>query len=321
MTILVIGGAGYVGSHVCKALKKAGFIPVVFDNLSQGHPWAVKWGPLIQADIHDAKALDEAMVKHQPVGVIHLAACLNVRESMVDPGKYYHNNLSGSLSILQAMARARVKFLIFSSSAAVYGIPSSELISEDHSKSPINSYGRSKWMVEEMIGDFGKSHGIASVNLRYFNAAGADPEGEIGEAHHPEIHLIPLILLTALNKRLSLSLFGTDHPTPDGTCVRDFIHVADLATAHVKALQWLMLNPQNIALNLGTGKGNSVKEVIQAAECVTKRKIPLEITPRSPFDPPQLVADPQKAKALLNWNPHLSDLETIIETAWNWHKK
>jgi len=320
-TILVTGGAGYIGSHVCKALKRAGYVPVVFDNFQHGHDWAVKWGPFVKGDICDFDALDAAFQQYNPKGIIHLASFINVRESVKDPGKYYHNNLLGTLSLLEAAVRHQVLSFVFSSSAAIYGMPQKPSIDEDHPKAPINTYGRSKWMAEEMLRDFAAAHGLSSISLRYFNAAGADPEGELGEAHNPETHLIPLALLALLKQNSRLSIFGTDHPTFDGTAIRDYIHVSDLANAHIKALEYLFENPQTLALNLGTGRGHSVRQVIDTIEHVTKSLVPLEISPRFLSDPPQLVADAQKARLLLNWNPQYSDLETIIETAWEWHRR
>lgn len=319
--ILVTGGAGYIGSHVCKALKQAGFTPIVYDYLLNGHSWAVKWGPFVKADIHDASSLDHAFKTYQPKGIIHLASYIDVRESVCNPEKYYHNNLFGTFSLLKAAIRHKVLTCVFSSSAAVYGTPSQVPIQEDHPKAPINTYGRTKWMSEEMLLDFYKAYGLSSISLRYFNASGADPDGELGEAHTPETHLIPLALLAILKKQPELSLFGIDHPTPDGTPIRDYIHVSDLATAHVKALQYLFDHPQALALNLGTGSGYSVRQVLDTIEIITKSPVPLKITPRSPSDPPQLVADAHKAQLLLNWYPQSSDLTTIVETAWRWHKK
>lgn len=319
MTVVVVGGAGYIGSHVCQELYENGLTPVVFDDMSGGHPWAVKWGPFIQGSIHDTAALKKVFEEYKPIGVMHFASFIDVRESLKNPGKYYHNNLSGTLSLLQAMVESGILTLIFSSSAAVYGIPAQVPIEEDHPKAPLSPYGRSKWMAEEMLQDFFRAHGLASVSLRYFNAAGADMGGLIGEAHNPETHLIPLLLLTALKKRPHLSLFGTDHNTPDGTPIRDYIHVMDLAEAHFKALEWLLKNRQATALNVGTGMGHSVREVIAAAEKTTGVKIPMEIGPRSPGDPPILVACSKKAKALLSWEPKYSSLNTILQSAWKWH--
>lgn len=321
MTVLVVGGAGYIGSHVCKALKKAGYNPVVFDHFLYGHEWAVRWGPAVKGDIHDSKTLDDTFKKFQPKGVIHLASYLNVRESQVDPAKYYHNNFMGTLSLLEAMKRNGVTTLVFSSTAAVYGTPTHSPIEEAHPKHPINPYGRSKWMVEELLKDFGAAHGFSSISLRYFNASGADPDLEIGEAHHPETHLIPLALLAILKQKPPLTLYGIDHPTPDGTPIRDYIHVSDLSVAHVQSLELLFNNPQTLSLNLGTGSGYSVKQVLTTIQKVTGSPVPFTYGPRSPSDPPVLVADSRKARFLLNWKPCYSELETIVKTAWDWHRK
>lgn len=317
--ILVTGGAGYIGSHVCKALLAAGFLPVTYDNLSKGHRWAVKWGPLIEADIHDRVALQKAFQKYGPIAVIHLASFINVRESLVDPGKYYHNNVAGSLSLIEEMCASGIKRLVFSSTASVYGAPQYLPIDEKHPKNPLHAYGKSKHMVEEMLKDFFVSHCLSSLSLRYFNASGADATGEIGEAHDPETHLVPLVLLTALKKRAQLTIYGNDYPTPDGTAIRDYIHVTDLAEAHVKAVQYLLAHEICTQLNLGTGQGYSVQELIRAVEKVTGRSVKAELGKKSP-DSPVLVADATKAQETLDWKPNHSDLETIIQTAWRWHE-
>jgi UDP-arabinose 4-epimerase len=314
-----LGGAGYIGSHVCKALKKAGFTPVVFDNFSSGHPWAVKWGPLVQGDILNTTSLSKALLHYCPIGIIHLASHIDVRESVTNPSKYFATNVGGSLALIEAILEQGVRPLVFSSSAAVYGIPQSVPIPEDHPKKPVNPYGRTKLVVEEFLYDVFQAHGLPSIALRYFNAAGADPDGEIGEAHTPETHLIPSALLAALQKRPPLSIYGTDHPTPDGTPIRDYIHVSDLADAHVKALQYLLRKPAALSLNLGTGKGHSVHQVISLAQEISKYSIPHIVVSKNASDPPALVADPQKACTLLNWSPKHSHLPTIIETAWQWH--
>jgi UDP-arabinose 4-epimerase len=321
MTILVVGGAGYIGSHVCKALKEAGYIPVVYDNLENGHSWAVKWGPLVEGDLLDLPALDAVFEKYKPQGVIHLASYINVRESIAHPDKYYQNNVIGSLRLLEAMVRHKVDQIVFSSTAAVYGDPSQVPISEDHPCNPINVYGKTKWLVEEMLGNFFTQHAVRSVALRYFNASGADADGEIGEAHTPETHLIPLAILAALGKNPSFKIFGTDHQTPDGTPIRDYIHVTDLANAHVKALQWLINGGTKVSLNLGCGKGYSVHEVVAMVEKIAQKPVPREIGERNPSDPPALVADSSAAQKVLNWKPVHSDLETIIATALKWHNK
>jgi UDP-arabinose 4-epimerase len=319
MNILVVGGAGYIGSHVCKALKENGFEPIVYDNLSNGHKWAVQWGPLFEGDISDPNALDEVFTQYQPKGIIHLAAYIDVKESMADPDKYHQNNVNGTWHLLEAMVRHHIDQMVFSSSAAVYGHPKQAPIPENHSCEPINVYGETKWLAEQMLSAFFKEHQLRSVSLRYFNAAGADESADIGEAHRVETHLIPLTIASALQKK-PIKIFGTDHPTPDGTPIRDYIHVSDLANAHVLALKWLINGGTKISLNLGSGKGYSVHEVISAIE---KKVGPItrEITPRNPYDPPVLVADTSLAQQFLNWIPQKSDLDTIISSALNWHKK
>jgi UDP-glucose-4-epimerase GalE len=295
-TVLVIGGAGYIGSHVCKALAKNGHIPVTYDNLSSGHQWAIKWGPFFEGDILDTARLEQAILTHKPTAVVHLASYIDVRESKKDPFKYYENNLVGTLALLQVLRKHEIKKLIFSSSAAVYGKPLYTPLDENHPKNPINPYGKIKWVIENLLEDFYHSYGLASISLRYFNAAGADSDGEIGEAHHPETHLIPRILFTASKKQELLTIFGSDFPTVDGTAVRDFIHVTDLAEAHVKALHTLDKTPQVLALNLGTGKGFSIFEMITTAELVTGVKIPYRIDKANEEDPPLLIAKAECAK-------------------------
>jgi UDP-arabinose 4-epimerase len=319
MTILVVGGAGYIGSHVCKALKEDGFEPVVYDNLSNGHKWAVKWGPLVEGDISDDQALDAVFTQYKPKGVIHLASFIDVKESMADPEKYHQNNVDGTRHLLEAMVRHKVDKIVFSSSAAVYGHPKQASISEGHSCEPINEYGKTKWLAEQMLTDFHKSHQLRSVSLRYFNAAGADASAGIGEAHQHETHLIPVTIAAALGKK-PIKIFGTDHPTADGTPIRDYIHVSDLAKAHVLAIKWLMNGGTKISVNLGSGKGYSVKEVIDAIEQKVG-PITREITPRNPYDPPVLVADIRLAEQMLGWTPQKSDLATIISSALEWHKR
>lgn len=318
--VLVTGGAGYIGSHVCKALSISGFIPVTYDNLLQGHNWAVNWGPLIIGDLQDAKKLDETFAQFQPIAVIHLASHINVRESQQDPGKYYQNNVGATLALLSAMSKHKTSRFVFSSTAAVYGIPSYTPIDENHPKSPINVYGRTKLMAEEIISDFFHCHGIAHVIFRYFNAAGADSDAEIGEAHDPETHLIPKVIQAALQQE-PLTIFGKDHPTHDGTAVRDYVHVMDLADAHVKAVKWLLENPTNLTVNLGSGVGFSILEVIRQVEALTGSSIAIEWDRRFPGDPPILIAEAAKAKTVLGWEAKHSDLKTIVQTAWNWHSK
>lgn len=319
--ILVVGGAGYIGSHVCKALKKEGFLPVTFDNLSHGHQWAVRYGPLFCGDLNKESDLREVFDKYLPKAVIHLASYIHVRESLENPYKYYQNNFTGTLSLLNAMVRYQVHFIVFSSTAAVYGKPKYLPIDELHPQKPINPYGKSKWMVEQLLEDFHRAHGLHFLLLRYFNAAGADLEGEIGEAHSPETHLLPLVIQTALKIHPSLSIYGIDHPTEDGTAIRDYIHVADLASAHVTGLRWLQENQEPIALNLGTERGFSVQEIIRAVEKYSGQVLPVKISVRSPADPSILIANASRAKELLDWHPSHSSLETLIESAWNWHSK
>ncbi|MGE0198645.1 MAG: UDP-glucose 4-epimerase GalE [Simkaniaceae bacterium] len=321
MHILVTGGAGYIGSHVCKALSQKGYIPVTLDNLSLGHRSAVKWGPFVEGDILDAPLLNALCRTYPFKGAIHLAALSNVRESLQTPLSYYRNNVVGSLTLLETLQKQGIAYSVLSSTCAIYGLPKQTSIDEDHAKNPINIYGKSKWMVEQMGQSISQTYGMHFATLRYFNAAGADLEGEIGESHDPETHLIPLLIQTALKKRPHFTLFGSDHATPDGTPIRDFIHVTDLAEAHIKALEWMMENNKNLTLNLGTGKGYSVKEVIQAVEKELASSIPVVEGERLKEDPPFLVANPEKAFKLLNWKPKHSDLPTIIHTAKQWLKK
>ena len=314
-TVLVTGGAGYIGSHVCKALKEAGYLPVVFDNLSGGHASAVLWGPLIVGDILDDAQLDNALREHEPVGVIHLAGLIEVRASVQNPEIYYEVNVGGTLKLAQAVVRNHVRSIVFSSSAAVYGHPHATPITEDHLKLPVSPYGHTKWMAEQILADMAKAHNLSVMSLRYFNAAGADIDGETGEAHHPETHLIPLALLTALKKRSHFTING------DGSIIRDFIHVTDLADAHVKALKWTLENTGPVAINLGTGQGCSVGTILEEIRRVVGVDFPIEMGPANPLDPPILVADSQRAREILEWTPRFSDLSTILHTAWEWHQK
>ncbi len=318
--ILVLGGAGYVGSHCCKALSRAGFVPVVLDNLSTGHRDFVRWGPLIEGDIRDRARLDSVFREYRPVAVMHFAALALVGESVIEPSKYWDVNVGGTLTLLDAMREANVNKLVFSSTCAVYGEPALGAIHEDMPKLPVNPYGASKLAAERMMDDFDTGYGLCSVRLRYFNASGADPVLEIGEDRAIETHLIPLTLDAALERRPSISILGDDYPTPDGTAIRDYIHVVDLAEAHAKALAYLLAGGKTVALNLGTGKGVSVAEVIAAAERSVGRAIPKVIAARRPGDPANLVADPGKAWQVLQWQPHRSDLDTILTDAWAWHR-
>lgn len=320
-SILVTGGAGYIGSHVCQAVSTAGLQPVVYDNMSSGHGWAVQWGPLEGGDLIDAGRLDEVMRKYRPVAVIHLAGLIVSSESVRDPEPYYASNVAGSLTLLEAMRRNGIERMVFSSSAAVYGEPDVTPIPEQHPRRPLNPYGTSKLVIETALQDYARAYGLHSVSLRYFNAAGADPAGEIGEAHPIESHLIPLVLDAAAGLRPAIAIYGTDYPTRDGTCIRDYIHVSDLAEAHVLALRYLGRAVGAHAFNLGSGSGATVREVIRTAEGIVGRKIPLNIAARRPGDPAALLADPGRAHQLLGWQPRLSDLDTMISTAWLWHQK
>jgi UDP-glucose-4-epimerase GalE len=319
MNVLVAGGAGYIGSHASKALAQAGHTPVVYDNMSFGHDWAVKWGPFVQGDLADAETLARALREHKIEAVMHFAAFINVGESMQRPGKYFRNNFANAITLLDAMAETGVANLVFSSTAAVYGDPVEVPIPETHPKSPVNPYGDSKLFVERALHWFGEIHGIRSAALRYFNAAGADPDGEIGEDHLPETHLIPLVIQAALGQRAKIDVYGTDYPTPDGTAIRDYIHVVDLADAHICALEYLAAGGASTQMNLGTGQGHTVREVIRQVEATGGRKVPAHDAPRRAGDPPSLVAASNKARELLGWQPKLSTLPQIVETAWRWH--
>ncbi len=318
--VLVTGGAGYIGSHACKALALAGYVPVTYDNLVYGHLSAVRWGPVVHGDILDRAALDAALRAWQPVAVMHFAAFAYVGESVTHPGKYYRNNVVGSLTLLEAMRDAGVTQFVFSSTCATYGVPQAVPIAEDHPQHPINPYGATKLMIERMLRDFDAAHGLRSISLRYFNAAGADPVGETGEAHDPETHLIPLVLDAAAGARPNVTVFGTDYPTPDGTCVRDYIHVTDLAQAHVLALQALQSGAPTIAYNLGNGVGFSVREVIDVVQQVTGLTVPVIFGPQRAGDPPALVGDASRIRAELGWTPQHADLADIVGTAWRWHQ-
>ena len=318
--ILVTGGAGYIGSHACKALAQAGYQPVTYDNLVYGHRAAVRWGPVELGDIGDRARLDAVIAKYQPAAVMHFAAFAYVGESVQDPGKYYRNNVAGTLTLLEAMRDQHIARLVFSSTCATYGVPEQIPIPEDHPQRPINPYGASKLMIERMLQDFDAAHGLRSISLRYFNAAGADPDAETGESHDPETHLIPLVLDAAAGLRPAITIFGDDYDTPDGTCIRDYVHVTDLAQAHVLALQALEHDAPTTAYNLGNGKGFSVREVIEEAARITGRPIPINIGSRRAGDPPRLVGDADRIHAELGWRPRFADLGTIVETAWRWHQ-
>ncbi|WP_022662237.1 UDP-glucose 4-epimerase GalE [Paucidesulfovibrio longus] len=318
--VLITGGAGYIGSHVNKLLASRGVETVVFDSLVTGHADFLQWGEFIAGDLLDPPALERAFAAAPIDAVLHFASYIAVGESVEDPNKYYLNNVAATLNLLDAMVRHGVRGLVFSSSASVYGEPEQERIDENHPKRPLSPYAHSKAMVEQMLEDYHRAHGLASCRLRYFNAAGADPDGEIGERHVPETHLIPLVLHAALGLRKNISIFGTDYATPDGTCVRDYIHVSDLAEAHALALDWLK-GGETRAFNLGNGSGYSVREVIEVARAVTGRDIAVVESGRRAGDSPVLVASSGRAKAELGWEPRFGDLETIVRTAWDWHLK
>jgi UDP-glucose-4-epimerase GalE len=319
MRVLVTGGAGNIGSHTAKALAKAGHEPLVLDNLSSGHRWAVKWGPLIEWDLADTEMLPQFLEKERVEAVLHFAASLLVGESVQKPRKYFWNNVVNTLHLLDAMLEAGVKRIVFSSSAAVYGNPQKVPIPEDHPKEPVNPYGETKLAMERALKWYGNAYDLRWVALRYFNAAGADPDGELGECHDPEAHLIPLIIQAALGRRSHVEIYGTDYPTPDGTAIRDYIHVTDLADAHVRALDYLTDGGESRALNLGTGQGNSVREVINAVGLISPCPVPFREGPRRAGDPSVLVADASHAAKILGWKPQHSRLEAIVQSAWNWH--
>ncbi|MCC7416909.1 MAG: UDP-glucose 4-epimerase GalE [Acidobacteria bacterium] len=317
--VLVTGGAGYIGSHAAKALHRAGRRVVVLDSLVAGHRAAVRFGPLVEAEVADVEAVRRALRDHDIGAVMHFAAFLDVGESVRAPVRYYRNNVTGALSVLEAMAAESVRCFVFSSTCATYGEPIETPIGEHHPQAPINSYGESKLAVERALPHFERAYGIRSIALRYFNAAGADPDGELGEDHSPEIHLVPRAIEAAAGGR-PLEIFGDDYPTPDGTCLRDYVHVSDLADAHVAALDALVAVGRSGAYNLGSGRPHSVREVIAQVETVTDRSVPRSIAPRRPGDPAILYAAAQKARAELHWAPRCSDLETIVATAWRWHR-
>lgn len=321
MKILVVGGAGYIGSHMVKHLLRAGHSVLVADNFSSGHRSALLGCSCAELDIADRDALDTLMAAHDFDALFHFASFIQVGESVEHPGKYYQNNLAATLTLLQAMVAAGIPRFIFSSTAAVYGNPQYSPLDEAHPQQPINPYGRSKLMVEQLLEDFDKAYGLKSVCLRYFNAAGADPEGELGERHEPETHLIPLILQAAAGRREAITVFGDDYDTPDGTCIRDYIHVADLADAHARALDFLIAEKRSAIFNLGNGAGFSVREVIETARQVTGRDIQVRLAQRRTGDPARLVADASRAHSLLGWQPRYSELERIIADAWNWEQR
>ena len=324
MAILVTGGAGYIGSHSVLTLQKAGYEVIVLDNLVYGHQDIAKdvlQAKLIVGDTNDRALLDRVFAEHKIEAVMHFAAYAYVGESVSEPDKYYRNNVVGTLTLLEAMVEANIKKFVFSSTCATYGVPESVPITEDQPQNPINPYGATKLMVERILQDFARAYDFRSVCLRYFNAAGADPEGRIGEDHNPETHLIPLVLQTALGQRDSISIFGTDYDTPDGSCIRDYIHVLDIAQAHILALKYLMQDGATDVFNLGNNNGFSVKEVIDTARKITGKEIKAEVSNRRPGDPPALVGSGVKAQKILGWQPAYSNLDDIISHAWQWHQK
>jgi UDP-glucose-4-epimerase GalE len=317
LNILVTGGAGYIGSHACKALAAEGYKPITYDNLSRGHRWAVQWGPLEEGDTADSPRVRELLEKYEPAAIMHFAAYAYVGESVEHPLMYYDNNFTGTAALLRAVSGYAKIPIVFSSSCATYGIPNSVPIKESHPQNPINPYGRSKLFVEHLLRDLEAAHGLPWVALRYFNAAGADPDGHIGESHDPETHLIPAAIIAAQTGK-ALRIFGTDYPTADGTCIRDFIHVVDIADAHVRALKYLLSGGKSLALNLANETGYSVRQVVAVTEQISGRSVPVEFAPRRPGDPAILIGDSHEARALLGWKPHRSDLATQIKDAWHW---
>ena len=321
MRVLVTGGAGYIGSHTAKLLATSGHVPIVFDDLSQGHDWAVKWGPIERGSLSDQERLREVLARHPVDAVIHFAANALVGESMSNPTKYFRNNTVGTLNLLDAMHAAGVDRIVFSSTCATYGNPVRVPIDEGHPQAPVNPYGESKLMVEKILRWYGECYGLRWMALRYFNAAGADPDGEIGEDHDPESHLIPLVIGAAMGTRPPVKIFGTDYDTPDGTAIRDYVHVMDLAEAHLRALQRLDEGTPSQAVNLGTGQGQSVRAVVTTVSRTAGKAVPAVESPRRAGDPATLVADPARARDVLGWTCRYPDLDVIVEHAWRWHTK
>lgn len=317
--IFVTGGAGYIGSHICKELFKKGYTPICFDNLSLGHEYAIKWGPFIQGDLQDKHTLIKAFSQYTPIAVMHFAASAYVQESVQDPEKYYKNNLLSTLNLLEIMKNHKVKDIVFSSTCAIYGTPKKIPILEEDIKNPINPYGRSKLMIEKILEDYSMAYNIKYASLRYFNAAGADLDMDIGEHHENETHIIPLAIKTAMQKGI-FKIFGSSYKTFDKTAVRDYIHVTDLASAHIKALEYILKNKKNISVNLGSGIGTSVLEMVHSIKKYTGLDFTVVYDKKRRGDPPHLLADIQKAKKLLKWSPKYSDLKTIILSAYNWEK-
>lgn len=321
MKVLVTGGAGYIGSHTCKELALQGHTPIVYDNLSTGHREFVRYGDFEHGDILDTQRLRAVMRQHRPEGVIHFASSIAVGESVANPGKYYRNNVVGSLSIMEAMRDEGIPHIVMSSSAAVYGHPAEIPIPVSCPKAPINPYGETKAFMERMLAAFATAHGLNWAALRYFNAAGCDADGEVGEWHEPETHLIPRVIWAAQGKIDALHIFGDDYPTPDGTCIRDYVHVRDLAQAHILALQHLALGHESRAFNLGTGTGFSVREIIEGVEKVSGKNVPCTMAPRRPGDPARLIADASESAEVLGWHCEYSQLENILESALRWSEK
>ncbi len=318
--VLVTGGAGYIGSHACKALAKAGYVPVTYDNLATGWADAVKFGPFEQGDLADRARLDEVFQKYEPIAVMHFAAISLVGESMKDPGLYWRTNVLCGLNLIEAAVAANCLDFVFSSTCATYGDQDGVTLDETSQQLPMNAYGGSKRAIEDMLRNFGASHGLRHVIFRYFNVAGGDPDGDIGEFHRPETHLIPLMLDAIDGKRPALTVFGTDYDTPDGTCIRDYVHVCDLVDAHVLGLKWLKDNRGDAVFNLGTGRGFSVREVIDASGHVTNRDVPVVEGERRPGDATKLVSGSKRAEEVLGWKPFRSDMATMIADAWRWHQ-
>jgi UDP-glucose 4-epimerase len=321
MRILVVGGAGYIGSHMVKMLLNAGHHVITLDNLSSGHRDAVLGGTFIEGDLADTACLKQVFEQHQPEAVMHFASYIQVGESVRKPDIYYRNNVANTLNLLDTMLEFDVKKFIFSSTAAVFGEPDYVPIDEAHPNRPLNPYGRSKWMIEQVLADYDKAYDLHSVCLRYFNAAGADPEGQLGERHDPETHLIPLILQAASGRRENIQVFGKDYDTADGTCIRDYIHIVDLCSAHLAALEYLNKGGSSDCFNLGNGSGFSVQEVIDAVEKVSGRHVTVINGPRREGDPARLVADAKRARSILDWHPEYTSLETIVRHAWQWESK
>lgn len=317
--ILIVGGAGYIGSHTNKIMSQRGYENVVFDNLVYGHREAVKWGKFVFGDLCNKDQIRSCLEENRIDAVMHFSAFAYVGESVIKPALYYQNNVVNTINLLDVMRQYDVRYFIFSSSCATYGMPKQVPITEEHPQQPINPYGRTKFMIERILEDYDHAYGIKHISLRYFNAAGADPEGEIGERHEPETHLIPLTIFAALGKRDSISIYGTDYPTDDGTCVRDYIHVNDLADAHIKALEYLRDSGQSAVFNLGNDNGYSVREIIDRVKMVSQRNFNVVEQERRPGDPPVLVSSSDRAANILGWTPKFADIDSIIATAWNWH--